>query len=166
MIPPPFRVHLLKAQSLGFKEVGQSLHSTSKEYIFTVIEGKVPVVITVIGPTFATESRARIYKEEFYSREFYSREFYSGHFNTLSTVEGQWRDHTCALRSERCTLQSRTLQLYRFEPRVFMCTMYNVMFTCTSINSSILYSTYCAYSSTFCRLSAVILVPVFLKSPQ
>ena len=32
-------------------------------------------------------------------------------------LEGEGRDHTCALRSERCTLQSRTFQLYRFEPR-------------------------------------------------
>ena len=56
--------------------------------------------------------RARCYKEEFYSPEFYSPEFYSGHFKTSSRgrVEGPH------MRSERCTLQSRTLQLYRFEP--------------------------------------------------
>ena len=47
-----------------------------------------------------------------YKEEFYSREFYSDHFNTLSRgrVEGTH------IRSERCTLQSRTLQLHRFEP--------------------------------------------------
>ena len=56
------------------------------------------------------ECRARIYKEEFYSREFYY-----GHLNTLSTGRGEGPH----MRSERCTLQSRTLQLYRFEPREF-----------------------------------------------
>ena len=54
-----------------------------------------------------TPCRARNYKEEFFSREFYS-----GHFNTLSRGRGEGPH----MRSERCTLQSRTLQLYRFEP--------------------------------------------------
>ena len=56
-------------------------------------------------------NRARIFKEEFYSPEFYS-----GHFNTLSRGRGEWPH----MRSERCTLQSRTLQLYRFEPWILV----------------------------------------------
>ena len=54
--------------------------------------------------------RARIYKEEFYSREFHS-----GHFNTVSRGRGEGPH----MRSKRCTLQSRTLQLYRFEPSIW-----------------------------------------------
>ena len=50
----------------------------------------------------SAKPRARIYKEEFYSREFYS-----GHFNTLSRERGEGPH----MRSERCTLHNRTLQL-------------------------------------------------------